>query len=340
MCKGITVFIVSILLSSIAFSDVVQFKNGDRITGKIVQMHNNKVTIKTSLAGEIKVDLVSIDTFSSDENLEIHLKDGSVLKQSVDTDRAGRIKLAGSNTLAPQLISITDVNSINPPKPQKPKWKGEITAGVSQTNGNTNNEAYNASFKATKRTKKDRTTFDGDLAKKKEDTGSGTEETTEDWWRAGGKYDYFFTKKLYGYGEGIYETDKIAELDRRIILGGGAGYQWIESDGLNFATEAGLANVSEKYENASGTDEKFSARLGYNYDQKFNKVFSIIHSLSYFPDTSDFADYYLTSTAELRAKINSHLFTNFKVYFDYDATPATGQKATDTKYIFGLGINF
>ena len=80
--------------------------------------------------------------------------------------------------------------------------------------------------------------------------------------------------------------------------------------------------------------------MGYHYDQQFNKTFSFIHDLTYYPSTEQFSDYFLTSSAEVRAKINGHLFTNFKVLFDYDATPATGKGCTDTKYMFGVGVNF
>jgi putative salt-induced outer membrane protein YdiY len=190
-----------------------------------------------------------------------------------------------------------------------------------------------------KRTEKDRTTLKADAAQKKEEI-DGQDETTEDWWKVSGKYDYFLSKKTYVFGEGIYETDKIAELDRRVILGGGLGYQWIEKETQNFSTEFGLASVYEKYETDDDSETNLSLQAGYHYDQKFNETFSFIHDLTYYPSTEDFSDYLVTSSAELRAKINDHLFTNFKVLFDYDATPASGQGSTDTKYMFGIGINF
>ena len=40
------------------------------------------------------------------------------------------------------------------------------------------------------------------------------------------------------------------------------------------------------------------------------------------------------------AKLNSRMFTNFKVMYDYDATPAANRKKDDIKYIFGIGANF
>jgi hypothetical protein len=44
-----------------------------------------------------------------------------------------------------------------------------------------------------------------------------------------GKYDYFFTKKAFGFIDARYEKDRIAELERRVVVGVGGGYQWVES---------------------------------------------------------------------------------------------------------------
>jgi putative salt-induced outer membrane protein YdiY len=156
------------------------------------------------------------------------------------------------------------------------------------------------------------------------------------------KYDYFFTEKWYGYLSGSYEKDSIADLDRRVIIGTGAGYQWVESKEMNFSTEAGLASVYERYEGADDSESELSAELGYHFDKllgKENKL-KFINDLSYFPALGDPADYYLTTTAELRAPITEQTFTNFKVVFDYDSTPASGADKTDVKYIFGAGVNW
>ena len=65
-----------------------------------------------------------------------------------------------------------------------------------------------------------------------------------------------------------------------------------------------------------------------------------LHDLTYYPALSKFSDYYLTTTAELRASLTKSMFANFKVIFNYDATPAAGRSSTDVKYIFGAGMTF
>ncbi|MHC4783436.1 MAG: DUF481 domain-containing protein [Planctomycetota bacterium] len=326
-------------ISVSALGGQVCLENGDRLTGTITTMAYGKIKVETALAGTVEIPMENIRTISSDKPLELHLKDGTIVNQPVEKDSEGMIKIAGSDMIDSQTLRLAEVTAINPPKPETSRWKGDLSGGLTYTSGNTNSEAYAFSGNLSKRTDKDLITISGNVAKRKEKNGE-RDITTEDWWRILGKYDYFFGDKKYLFGEGRYETDDIANLDRRVIVGTGGGYRLIKKPVQNFSTELGVANVYEKYGTSDSGNSKFSLRLGYIYDQQLSKVFSLVHNLTYYPDVEDFSDYFLTSTStELRAKINSHLFTNFKVLFDYDATPATNKGNTDVKYMFGIGVN-
>ena len=322
-------------------ADELVFKNGDRLTGKINHALEGKLVFKSDIAGKITVDMSNIQTFSTDEAIEVHLKDGNVLVQKVVSSKAGRFAIEGTETVKAQDFDLSEISSINPPPKPKPKWTGNVSAAVTSTHGNTKTEAISASANLSKRTEKDRTKLSADYARgEQEDPDTGEKSKTEDWWRTRAKYDYFFTKKFFGYLDGRYETDKIAELDRRVIVGGGAGYQWIESENMNFSTEGGLASLYEKYKNEADSTTELSAQLGYNFDKKLAKNLKFIHDLTYYPSLDKFSDYYLTTTGELRANFTETMFVNFKVILNYDTTPAMGTGSTDTKYLFGLGYNF
>ena len=170
------------------------------------------------------------------------------------------------------------------------------------------------------------------------DTGIG--HTTEDWWRLRGQYDYFFTKKFFGFGNGRYEKDDIARLDRRVVVGGGVGYQWIENDTTAFSTNLGLASLSEKYKNQTDSNNALSLQAGYNFSQRLGKNTRFLNDLTIYPSLEEFSDYFLTSTAELRASLTKAMFANFKVIFNYDVTPAPDRGNTDIKYLFGVGLSF
>jgi len=329
-------FLCLLVFCSMAKADSIVFVNDDRLTGKIGQLVDGKLTFESDLAGTLTIDIANIATFSSDEAIDLHLEDGSILSGQVAASEPNHIAIGPGRR-----IEFGRIAAINPPPEPAPKWTGEISAGYTSTAGNTSTDAINFSGSMKKRTEKDRRTISADFARgRQENPNTGKKTKTEDWWRTKAKYDYFFTEKLYGYLDGRYETDDIAQLDRRVIVGSGAGYQWVESEAMNFATEAGLAYKIEKYGNNTGSSDEIAVQLGYNFDKKLGKGIDFIHDLTYYPSTEDFADYYLTSTAELRAHFNETMFTNFKVILNYDATPAQGQHKTDTKYIWGIGWSF
>lgn len=311
----------------------IDLVNGDRLTGEIAGMEGGKVVIQTELLGEVRVPVDNIRTLSSTQPLELHLKDGSVLNQAVEQAEPGTIRLPGRA----DGVALSEVAKINP---EKPRWTGDLSTGITFTSGNTRNESYSFSGQLGKRTDTNRTTLGGDAMRRKERNDDGDDVVTENWWRAMGQFDHFISKKSYLFTQARYETDDIADLDRRLILGGGYGYQWIETDRTEFSTEVGLSWIDEKYEQPDQDDSRLAAQAGYRFRHKFDDTFSFIHDLTYYPSTEQFSDYYLTASSELRAAINKHLFTNFRVLFDYDASPATGKSSTDIKYLFGAGINF
>ena len=340
-CRILMVLTCTVLFAQSSNGDEVLFKNGDHLTGKIDHLVDGKLVFKSTVAGDVTVNLSDIQTLSSDEPIEVNLKDNTGFKQKVLTAEPGRFGVEGTEALRAQEFAVADIVSINPPIKPLPKWTGNIAAGLTSTHGNTKTETISASANMTKRTEKYRTQISADYAKgEQEDRVTGADETIEDWWRAKGKYDYFFSKKKYAYVDGRYEKDAVSQLDRRMIVGGGGGYQWIESEKMNFSTELGLASLYEKFDNQTKSNSELSTQLGYNFDKKLTKNTKFTHDLTYYPSIDKFSDYFLTSTAGIRADFSKSFFANFKTIFNYDRTPAVGAHKTDVKYFVGLGYSF
>ena len=333
-------FCILLFVQSVQADEII-FTNGDHLTGKIAHLVEGKMLFKSEAIGDVTIDISKIKTFSTDAPIAVHMKDDTVLLQRIVNAETGKFGIEGAGTVKAQDFELAEISSINPPPKPVPRWTGNLSAGLTSTHGNTKAESISGSANLGKRTENDRTQVSVDYAKsKREDPDTGEKDTTEDWWRSKAKYDYFFSKKLYGYVDGRYEKDAIAELDRRMIVGGGAGYQWIESEDLNFSTEFGMASLYEKFDNQTDSNSEVSIQAGYNFDKTLMKNVKFMHNLTYYPSTEKFSDYYLTSTGEIRAYFTSTMFTTFKVIFDYDATPAIGSHKTDTKYLFGVGYSF
>lgn len=321
-----------------AMGDEIVFKNGDRLTGKIVEADGGKLKIKTPVAGDVTVSMEDVQSFSTDEPITVRLQDGSTLKQrAVQAEQAGRVGLAAEGPLAAQEIEVTQISKINP---QPAKWSGALTLSGMYTQGNS--ETFSLSFggEATRRTEQDRLSFSaGYYFTEQEDPDSGDDKTTADNWFAMAKYDYFVSAKWYVFAQERLERDRIADLDLRATTSAGMGYQWVERPDLNIMTEAGLAWVYEDYETGD-SDNHIAARLAYRITKQFNDKVSAFHGLTYVPSLEDVGDFQIIADAGVRTLFTENLFSELKVEFRHDATPAPGAERNDWRVLLGAGWRF
>jgi len=101
-----------------------------------------------------------------------------------------------------------------------------------------------------------------------------------------------------------------------------------------------LASLYEKFDNQTDSNSELSLQAGYNFDKKLRKNIKFTHDLTIYPAIDKFSDYYLTTTAGIRADFTEKVFLTLKAIFNYDVTPAAGRGSTDTKYFLGLGYRF
>src|SRR5262245_20679311 len=201
-----------------ARADTVKLKNGDTLTGTIVNIIDGKLTLKTEAAGEIKIDLASIETFSTDSEAKVVVKhpndDGTdVLHSKVTAASGGNVTV--QSAAGTQTVPLSSMKSVNEPD-FKELWEGSIVGSSTWTRGNTVNQSTAVDLNAIRRGLEDRLTFKAWYrSARSEDPSTGVSSTTER--KAGGslKYDYFLTKKLYLYAMTSAERDAIAALDLR-----------------------------------------------------------------------------------------------------------------------------
>jgi putative salt-induced outer membrane protein YdiY len=318
-------------------ADEILFLNGDRLTGTIVGAAGGKLTIKTDAAGEVTVDLARVKTFSTDEPIVLRIGD-TTLRSRVAPGADGTVQVVPIPGGAPQVIALTDVGQINPPPV---KWTGSLSATGIVTRGNAETTNIGASLNAVRRAEQDRITLGAGYAYgRQKDHDTDEESTTVDNMFGFAKYDYFLTKKVYLFGAVRAERDRIADLDLRFTPSAGVGYQWYESPTFNLASEVGLAWVYEDYRNQE-SDDHFAARLAYRVDWTSYKAVTLFHNLEWLPALeAQFDDYNLNADAGLRATIVQGFFAEAKVELRYDATPASGNKKEDLRYLLGIGWSF
>jgi putative salt-induced outer membrane protein YdiY len=324
-----------LIVTGRASADQVVLKNGDKITGKVGEIAGGKMKFISPVLGDISIDMVNVESFSTDAPVNIRMKHNQpTVTDKVTTGTATDYKTEGGRD-----VPASDAKVFNPPST---KWTGSVLLTGSLVRGNSDTFDLGLDAAAVYRRDvpeiNDRFTLGGQYHFGTTGTGDASTTTTDNWLILG-KYDKFLTEKFYLYGMGKLEHDRIAALYYRATPGVGVGYQWYESPGFNFFTEAGPSYIHEEFDN-DGTNDEVALRLAYHIDKKLNDTVGLFHNLEYLPAFEDPGDYLLTTDAGIRAELTKNFFSEFKVEWKHDATPAPDAQKNDTRFVLGVGWSF
>ena len=160
-----------------------------------------------------------------------------------------------------------------------------------------------------------------------------------------GKWDKFWTDKLYGYVNAKLEHDDIANLYYRVTPGIGVGYQWLEGPKTFFNTEGGLTYVHETFidpdtGDKDDTNDNLSLRAAYKIEHNLNDTTIVFHNLEYLQAVDSIDDYNLNADIGIKFKITGNFLAQFKLEYRRDNTPAEDTLKDDLLWLVGLGWQF
>jgi putative salt-induced outer membrane protein YdiY len=318
-------FAALICLSAGAVADEVILNNGDRVTGDITRVDAEKITIEKTAFGTVTAARKDVKSYTTTQPATA----------SSTTQAATTRATQPATTMA-----VAPPPPVPPVAAQPKRWSGSVVATGLITRGNANTETYKLNADAVRKGDNNIFTLAGGYAfgqQKSRDTGD-TNATIDNWFGLT-RFDHLFSERLYEYALLKVEGDRIADLDVRASPGVGVGYRWIISPETNFSTEIGLTWVYEQY-STDGSNENFAVRMAYHFDKKLNDKVSFVHNVEWLPNISDPSDYILNADAGLRALLTAAIFTELKVEWRRDSTPAPRAEKNDLRYTIGVGFKF
>jgi putative salt-induced outer membrane protein YdiY len=338
--KGIGFALALALAGAGARADEVRFKNGDRLTGTVMSMAEGKLLFTSVLAGKVTLPMGDLETFSTDGPVVIELDDGTRLTQPVEGAEPGQFRVKGGGSFDGQSFVLARATRINP---EPAAWHGSLAGGAQSQRGNTVSDSGHAEFAARRRSDVDRITFDASYAGARETDSKKTPDvstTTQRRVTAGGQYDYFFTKKLYGYTRMNAEKDGVALLDLRLLTSVGAGWQVWELPQRSLSFETGVSWVSENFSDDTPDDDFFALRAAWKYDQGLTDHLHFFHTGEWFPGLQAGSGQLLKTSTGFRSPLSDTLFLEAKVRFDWDSEPAEDADRQDVVYMLSVGWTY
>jgi len=343
-----------------SYADEVVFENGERLIGTFRRVEGKKLLFKSETVGEVSVNISEVKNVSADKPLEILLEDGTLLKGKTINREGSTFSVKEKKEGAEQSFVKADLYDIYPAPRPKVKWSGNLSAGFKSSHGSSFAEDTSLDWSFQLRNKKHRFRQAGWLRIERAKDTTGEKITTEENFTIIATYAYFITEKIFGYWGERFKKDHIDDLEYRLTSAWGGGYQWSETEKLDFYNFIGLGYLQEKYDsripnpnysesNPAGEKKWLKdikrrndiiLHTGYHFEWKpFSKI-HCISNLAYSPSIDDWGDYNLTHDSELRAFITNTIYFTFKFFLDYDPDPGEDSSSTDTDYMLGLGWKF
>jgi hypothetical protein len=318
-------------------TDIVLFKNGDRLTGEVKGLDRGKISFDTSATGVINLEWDDIDQIYSTMAFELVLETGEELYGTLAAaENPGEIRLQ-TPTVTRDLPILTVVRMTPIQSTFIERIEMNVDAGYSLAKANDleqTNLGYD--FKYRDQIRQLTLNFDTSVSSSESDPSSTRVFTNF-------AYRRFLTQGNWDpFGLGQIERNDELGIDRRQTLGGGMS-RWLRDTNTNrIAFGGGLVFSSEddaaSTETKTDTEALISMELEwFRYDEPELDVstqFNLYKRLSGSKEPRGNLD------VSLRWELFKDFFWGFSVYYTFDQQSETDEPTTDYGSFTSLGWKF
>jgi putative salt-induced outer membrane protein YdiY len=303
--------------------------NGDIITGDVKTIWDKKLAVEPAYADTFEVDLDAVAYIESERVFDVELADGRAAYAKMLGGSAGiqRIEIDG----IVHEIPIMQLTELDEPEDYY-DWDTFIDLNSTVEKGNTDSEKVALKVKTNLKLGDHRHL--GELTFARE-TQSG--ETTKEQELATYAYNWSFNAPWFLGGNLGYESDPIKQLEYRINVGGGVGYDIWDASGRFFQVQAVGGWQTEKIDQQNNDNAIGGWILRFRYDILGGDL-NVFHNNSGFMAFSGRRNNVLKSETGVRYEITDLLYLNFEVDFDYESNPASGAEHEDLTMLLGIGV--
>ena len=131
--------------------DKVTLSNGDVVNGKIISMTAGKVTIRSTVMGDVVFSITEVTDITTGEAVTLQTKQGQRWRRRIIGMDDDNLRLDGEEVAGG--LRVGNLDMINPPVKEAPKWSGSLKTTALYTSGNTRRESVGVLFDASRSTK-------------------------------------------------------------------------------------------------------------------------------------------------------------------------------------------
>jgi putative salt-induced outer membrane protein YdiY len=345
---------IMVVVAAEARPDVIQFKNGDRLTGDFVRIQNNQVYLKTEVAGEVKIAVEKIAEYSGTAFSVILVRGQQEARGTLALLPSGDWQVHTSS--GDQIIQAKDVEIIYPAKTYDEKgygqkrrawqnWTAKGALGFSQVHGDQSTRTLSLNVNATRRmpvlpelAERSRTNyFLNTLFAKSEDV-QGNHVSTNNL-SSGIRQDFKITDKNFWFMLGQLDHSSTQSLNLRQTYGAGLGRDLFRHTKAELQAIGGITYVNERFQGGV-RNQNAEGLAGEKLNWKLTEWLALDHMLSFYPVLTDGGYFRFDTMTGLSTKITRHWSVSTSYTEHYLSNPLPGHRKNEVIITTGVGVSF
>jgi sRNA-binding regulator protein Hfq len=320
--------------------DTVYLNNGDRITGEIKRYENGLLVLKTDGLSTINIEYDKIRTFFSRKNFEIVKKSGFSYFGTITKSKSERSVdiCVNKDTVTEPIRDIVELTRIK--NRFWNKFYGSVDLGLSYYKS-TSTLQYYFNGDLNYRARKDLVSAEVSLLFSEQDVSDSLFIARKN--DIGLNYSHFFQGRWWGGIGSKWQQNTELDLDYRLQLGLGAGYDIVHTNPVRFYVLAGFLVNREKPTDSVSFSTNFEGLLSMKFTwlQFRHPKIDISTNFDAFPSFTISNRYRLEYNLAVKYEIFKDFFIGLTFYDDFDSKPSGGGPAlNDWSVIFSIGYSF
>ena len=335
-----------------ARADVVNLKNGDRVTGTLVSVKGGSLTLQSDVMGKVTIPLAQVVTFSTAKPVAIVSKGQRPLEGSFAIQSSGEWQVTADGKT--QSVSAAKVDMVMPADTYQTlteathrpwqDWKGSSGLGYSIQRGNQRTSNFTLSLSGVRERQevglfephwRTNFSFTSLLSHAQEQQNTVTSRTLT----TSARQDYLFTPANFVFGLAQLDHVSTEGLYLRQIYGGGLGHDVVKNPRTTFSVLGGLTSVHEKFFTGDHT-QSAEALAGEKLGFQLTKWSRLDHYLNFYPNLTNGGEYHFDTSGVFSVKLNTRLSLNTSFIDLYLSNPPAGNKKNNITLSTGIAYTF
>jgi putative salt-induced outer membrane protein YdiY len=343
---------------------ILHLKNGDRITGTIVQENGSELTVTNALVGKLSVPLNQIER----REKAAPKVAAPVLAQPSPTTNAPAVapNPPAATTGSPAPVPPAPAKTAPPPPPvaKKPTaeakpadktedqpssflkflqaWRGDVQIGANLAFSTKERQTFTGRIKATHSS----VPFGANGQMRNVVDYNATYGTTEGVlsdnqmdgsWKV--EYDIGKNKRFHVYNAAGAGYNEIQKIDLRYDLGPGIGYKVLVLTNFVLKTELG-GNYQRQIFSNDTSKERYAMRFAEDFTWQISRKIKFDQKIEFFPQVEDFGNYRIRGEGNLSFLLKDNVTFTLNVIDIYDTALPADVSKNDLQIRSLIGIKF